>query len=282
MSGAGLASPVPDLDGRTAVVTGGGSGIGKAITAALLEKGANVVVLEIEPANIESASKELAELDHGDRLVWHEGSVSVAADVEAAFELARTRFGPVHHLVNNAGTASLSLVQDTSEDEWDLIVDTLLKGTFLCTRAFARQAVPDGEGRSIVNISSLNAVAATDGLGHYCAAKAGVMQFTQTCAGELGRYGIRVNSIGPGTVNTPLGAGFTVGQIGQEFLDRTLVGPARHQEATDIADVALFLMSPAAGRITGHFVPVDGGQHVRGLHSYWDVAEAQGLVERPT
>jgi 3-oxoacyl-[acyl-carrier protein] reductase len=237
-----------------------------------------VVVLEISAENIKSTD---AELDGGDRLAWSTGSVTVAADVEAAFALAAQRFGPVHHLVNNAGTASLALVQDCSEDEWDLIVDTLLKGTFLCTRAFARQAIAGGEGGSIVNISSLNAIAATDGLGHYCAAKAGVMQFTKVCAGELGRHGIRVNSIGPGTVNTPLGAGFTVGQIGQEFLDRTLVVPPRHQEPSDIADVAQFLMSSAAQRITGHFIPVDGGQHVRGLHSYWDVAEAQGLVSRP-
>jgi NAD(P)-dependent dehydrogenase (short-subunit alcohol dehydrogenase family) len=279
VTAAGLSSPVPDLAGKTVLVTGGGSGIGKGITAAALELGANVVVLEIEPANIKSAAEELG---GGDRVAWHEGSVCVASDVDAAFALAAERFGGVDHLVNNAGTASLSLVEDTTEEEWDLIVDTLLKGTFLCTRAFARQVPADGEPRSIVNISSLNAIAATDGLGHYCAAKAGVMQFTRTCAGELGRRGIRVNAIGPGTVNTPLGAGFTVGQIGQEFVDRTLVADKRHQEPSDIADVALFLMSPAAQRITGHFIPVDGGQHVRGLHSYWDVAEAQGLVERPS
>lgn len=267
-----------DLADQTAVVTGAGSGIGKAIAGALLERGARVLALEIEPANIKSASAELAGTD---RLAWYEGSVSVADDVEAAFALAAQRFGTVHHLVNNAGTAALSLVVDTTEQDWDLIVDTCLKGTFLCTRAFARQAIEAGEGGTIVNISSLNAVAATDGLGHYCAAKAGIMQFTQVCAGELGRHGIRVNSIGPGTVNTPLGAGFTVGRIGQEFLDRTLVAPPRHQEASDIADIAQFLMSPTARRITGHFIPVDGGQHVRGLHSYWDVAETQGLVTRP-
>ncbi|MGW4066611.1 SDR family NAD(P)-dependent oxidoreductase [Nocardia grenadensis] len=264
--------------GRTAVVTGGGSGIGKAITASLLAVGANVVVLEKSGAGLAAAS---AELGHDDRTIWHEGSVSVKADVEAAFELARATFGTVHHLVNNAGTASLALIEHCPEEEWDLIVDTLLKGTFLCTQAFARQAIRAGEGGSIVNISSLNAIAATDGLGHYCAAKAGVMQFTKVSAGELGRYGIRVNSIGPGTVDTPLGAGFTVGPIGQEFLDRTLISPQRHQHATDIADIAMFLMSAQSARITGHFIPVDGGQHVRGLHSYWDVAEAQGLVSRP-
>ncbi|MBD0863842.1 SDR family oxidoreductase [Gordonia sp. zg691] len=264
--------------GRTALVTGGGSGIGKAITASLLDAGANVVVLEKSGDNIETAA---AELGHSDRLAWHEGSVASKADVRAAFALAHNTFGTVHHLVNNAGTASLSLIRDCSEEEWDLIVDTLLKGTFLCTQAFADQAITAGEGGSIVNISSLNAIAATDGLGHYCAAKAGVLQFTKVSAGELGRHGIRVNSIGPGTVDTPLGAGFTVGQIGQEFLDRTLISPPRHQHASDIADIAMFLMSAQAARVTGHFIPVDGGQHVRGLHSYWDVAEAQGLVSRP-
>jgi NAD(P)-dependent dehydrogenase (short-subunit alcohol dehydrogenase family) len=268
-----------DLSGHTAVVTGAGSGIGKGIAAALLAGGANVVGLEIEPANIKAAGDELA---GGDRLAWSEGSVAVAADVEAAFDLAESRFGTVEYLVNNAGTASLALIVDTSEDDWDLIVDTCLKGTFLCTRAFGRRAIAAGTGGAIVNISSLNAIAATDGLGHYCAAKAGIMNFTKVTAGELGRHGIRANAIGPGTVNTPLGAGFTVGQIGQEFLDRTLVAPPRHQEPEDIADVALFLLAaPASARITGHYIPVDGGQHVRGLHSYWDVAEAQGLVARP-
>jgi 3-oxoacyl-[acyl-carrier protein] reductase len=273
---AGLSSPVPELTGRTVLVTGGGSGIGKGIAAAVLEKGGDVVVLEIEPANIKAAAEQL-----GPEVVWHEGSVSVAADVEAAFALATERFGGVDHLVNNAGTAAVALVEDTSEEDWDLIVDTLLKGTFLCTREFARRLPADGAPRSIVNISSLNAVAATDGMGSYCAAKAGVKSFTEVCAGELGRRNVRVNAIGPGLVNTPLGEGFSVGRIGQEFTDRTLVADTRNQNPSDIADVALFLMSQAAQRITGHFIPVDGGQHVRGLHSYWDVALEQGLVERP-
>ncbi|WP_168703172.1 SDR family NAD(P)-dependent oxidoreductase [Gordonia paraffinivorans] len=263
--------------GKTALVTGGGSGIGKAITRRLLDAGTNVVVLDVDADNIAAASVELG---RSPQLCWVEGSVSIKADVERAFAAAQ-RYGTVHFLVNNAGTASLSLIQDCSEAEWDLIVDTLLKGTFLCTQAFIKQSVDAAEGGAIVNISSLNAIAATDGLGHYCAAKAGVAQFTKVAAGELGRHGIRVNAIGPGTVDTPLGAGFTVGQIGQEFLDRTLIAPPRHQHAMDIADVAMFLLSPLAGRVTGHFIPVDGGQHVRGLHSYWDVALAQGLVVSP-
>jgi 3-oxoacyl-[acyl-carrier protein] reductase len=267
-----LSSPVPDLQGKTVFVTGAGSGMGKAISAAVLEKGGNVVSLEISPENIKSATDEL---DAGERLVWYEGSVTAKSDVEAAFALAAERFGTVHHLVNNAGIATMSLVVDMAEEEWDQMIGTLLKGPFLCIQAFARQALPDGQGRSIVNISSLNAVAVTDGLAHYCAAKAGVKVLGEVCAGELGRYGIRVNSIGPGTTVTPMSVMAREGRMGQEFLDRTLIHPLRHQEASEIADVALFLMSPASQRITGHFIPVDGGQHVRGLHSYWDVMVTQ-------
>jgi NAD(P)-dependent dehydrogenase (short-subunit alcohol dehydrogenase family) len=268
------------LVGRTALVTGGGRGIGKAIAAELLQRGAHVAVLELEPAHATAAADELAAASgDGERLAFCVGDVRLAADIEAALDLAVERFGAVHMLVNNAGTAAMSLVADMREEDWDLIVDTCLKGTFLTTRAFARRAIAHGEGGAIVNISSLNGQVVTDGLGHYCAAKAGIEALTKVCAGELGRHGIRVNAIAPGTTRTPLGEGFTVGRMGEEFLSRILIGPeARHGEAQDIADVAAFLLSELAGRITGHTIPVDGGTHVRGLFSYWDVAAAQGLV----
>jgi 3-oxoacyl-[acyl-carrier protein] reductase len=269
-----------ELAGNHALVTGGGRGIGKAIVAELLGRGAHVTVLEVEPAHVEVAQEELAALSgDGERLVFSIGSVSVADDVAAAFALADERFGPVHMLVNNAGTAAMAPVVDMTEEDWDLIVDTCMKGTFLCTRAYARQAIAHGEGGAIVNISSLNALAATDGLGHYCAAKAGVSQFTKVCAGELGRHDIRVNAIAPGTTRTPLSEGFTIGGMGQAFLDRVVIGAdPRHTEPQDIANVAAFLLSDLAGRITGVTIPVDGGNHVRGLFSYWDVAVEEGIV----
>lgn len=267
-----LSSPSPDLEGKTVFVTGAGRGMGTGFAAAILEKGGNVFSLERDPANIESASKELA---HEDRVGWYKGSVANKADVAAAFAASAKRFGSVHHLINNAGIAMMSPVMETEEAEWDETIDVLLKGPFLCTQAFARQAINDGRGRSIVNISSLNAILPTDGLGPYSAAKAGLKSLTETWAGELGRYGIRVNAIGPGTTVTPMSVEAREGQFGQEFLDRTLIHPPRHQETSDIADVAMWLMSSAAQRITGHFIPVDGGQHVRGVHSYWDVAIGQ-------
>lgn len=269
-----------ELEGTNALVTGGGRGIGKAVVAELLRRDVTVTVLELEPEHVAAAESELDELSEGGaRLAFQLGSVTLADDVDAAFALAAERFGPVGMLVNNAGTAALSPVVETTEESWDLIVDTCLKGTFLCTRAYARAAIAAGVGGAIVNISSLNAIAATDGLGHYCAAKAGVSQFTKVCAGEFGRYGIRVNAIAPGTTRTPLGEGFTVGRMGDEFLARTLIGRSpRHGEAQDIADVTAFLLSGLAARITGVTVPVDGGGHVRGLFSYWDVAKEEGLV----
>ncbi|MBA3347197.1 MAG: SDR family oxidoreductase [Actinobacteria bacterium] len=269
-----------ELEGSNALITGGGRGIGKAVAAELLRRGATVTVLEIEKEHITVAQEELAELSaSGERLAFHLGSVTSADDVDAAFGLAADRFGPVGLLVNNAGTAALAPVVEMTEESWDLIVDTCLKGTFLCTRAYARAAIAADLGGAVVNISSLNAIAATDGLGHYCAAKAGVSQFTKVCAGELGRHDIRVNAIAPGTTRTPLGEGFTVGRMGEEFLARTLVGRTpRHGEAQDIADVTAFLLSDLAARITGVTIPVDGGGHVRGLFSYWDVAKEEGLV----
>jgi 3-oxoacyl-[acyl-carrier protein] reductase len=264
-----------ELIGSTAVVTGGGRGIGKAIAAELLARGASVVALEVEP---EHARQAQAELGAGDRLAFSIGSVVDAEDVTAAFDLAEERFGPVGMLVNNAGTAAMAPIVDMSEADWDLIVDTCMKGTFLCTREFGRRAIDAGHGGAVVNISSLNAIAATDGLAHYCAAKAGVAQFTKVAAAEFGRFGIRVNAIAPGTTETPLSEGFTIGAMGDEFLAHTPLGPPRHGRPSDIANVAAFLLSDLSGRVTGHMIPVDGGNHIRGLFSYWDVAVREGIV----
>jgi 3-oxoacyl-[acyl-carrier protein] reductase len=273
---ANLSSPLPDLDGKTVFITGGASGMGKNIAAGVLEKGGQVVILDISEDNIAVATKDLGEED---RVAFYHGSVERKSDVAAAFALAAERFGTVHHLVNCAGAGDLSLVMDTPEENWDWVVDVCLKGTFLCTQAFARQAIHDGAGRTIVNISSLNAVASADGMAAYCAAKAGVRSLGEVYAGELGKYGIRVNTIGPGSTNTPMGPQDT--PMMPEFVDRTLIHPRRLQEASDIADVAFWLMSPASQRITGHFIAVDGGNHVRGLFSYWDKMADAGWMKRP-
>jgi glucose 1-dehydrogenase len=259
------------LVGNVALVTGGGRGIGRAIASKLLEHGANVAILELNPENAEKARVELGRTAPSCRVIAAVGSVASARDVKAAFDSAERELGgPVQMLVNNAGMAILSPVADMPEEDWDTVMGVNLKGTFLCSREFSRRLIDAKVPGGVVNISSLNWLAATDGLGHYCAAKAAVAQFTKVCAAEWGRYGLRANAIAPGSIRTPLtvDGGLLTGPMGEEFLSRTPLG--RIGETEDVANVAAFLLSDESYWITGVTLSVDGGQHIRGLHSYWD------------
>ena len=261
-----------ELVGDIAMVTGAGQGIGKAIAATLLHQGADVVLFELDPEGAKRAHAELTEIAPSRRVVTVVGSVTSSVDVQTAFDRAERELGgPVQMLVNNAGVAVLSRVAETSEADWELVLGVNLTGSFLCSREFSRRLIHTGLGGGVVNISSLHWEAATEGLGHYCAAKAGVAQLTKVCAVEWGRYGIRANAIAPGAVRTPVAevSGLLSGEMGKELLARTPLG--RIGETQDIANVAAFLLSHKAYWITGVTLPVDGGQHTRGLHSYWDV-----------
>lgn len=259
------------LVGDIALVTGAGRGIGRAIATELLVQGAHVVVFELNPENAEKVQVELSQLAPSRRVISVVGSVASAEDVRRAFDTVQDELGrPVQMLVNNAGMAVLSPVADMSEEDWDTVMDVNLKGTFLCSREFSRRLIDAELPGGTVNISSLNYLAATDGLGHYCAAKAAVSQFTKVCAAEWGRYQLRANAIAPGSIRTPLtvDGGLLTGPMGEEFLARTPLG--RIGEPEDIARVAAFLLSNEAYWIAGVTLSVDGGQHIRGLHSYWD------------
>jgi 3-oxoacyl-[acyl-carrier protein] reductase len=258
------------LAGKTAIVTGAGQGIGNTIAARLMQEGANVATLEWDATLAATLGPALeAQAANGTRAHVVVGDVTSAADVERAFDQTEQAFGPVNLLVNNAGVASLALIVDMTEEQWDQTIAVCLKGVFLCTREFARRAIAAGSGGNIVNLSSLNWQQATDGLGHYCAAKAGVSQLTKVAASELGRYGVRVNAVAPGVTRTPMAeGGFLAGKMGEEFIAHTPLG--RIGEMADVAAVATFLLSDEARWITGATIPVDGGAHVRGLHSYWD------------
>jgi 3-oxoacyl-[acyl-carrier protein] reductase len=175
-------------------------------------------------------------------------------------------------VVNNAGGGiEVRPLKDTSEELWDAVIDLNLKGTFLCLREFARRLLDAELPGAAVNLSSLNYVAATDGLGPYCAAKAGVSQLTKVCAAEWSRFGIRTNAVAPGSVETPKvkEVGLLEGRMGEEFMVRTPLG--RFGRPEDIARTVAFLLSDEASWITGVTIGVDGGQAVRGLPSYWDV-----------
>jgi 3-oxoacyl-[acyl-carrier protein] reductase len=257
------------LVSNSAVVTGGAQGIGLGIASQLMMEGTNVLLFDREEETVRAAAEQLnRSMDGYARVVPFTGDVTRADDVTRGLEAATRELGPPGILVNNAGVATLARIVDMTEEEFDRVLDVSLKGAFLFTRAFARALIATKQPGAIVNVSSLNQFAATDGFAHYCAAKAGLGQFTQVAAAELGRYGIRVNAVAPGSTRTPALSPLLAGPMGAEFLARTPLG--RMGEPDDVAKVVAFLCSDYGAWVTGDTISVDGGQHIRGLHSYWD------------
>ena len=260
-----------DFKNKNVFITGGAQGIGFAIADLFMAHGANTALFDLNGSALEKAAATLQK-KHAARALPLQGDVSLAAEVTEAGEEAVQQLGSLDVLVNNAGVAVLARTWEITEEDWDKILRVNLKGTFLCTKAVLKQMLARSQGGAIVNISSLNYAAATDGLAHYSAAKAGVVQFTKVVAAEVGPYGIRVNAVAPGSIRTPLSeAGFLSGAMGQEFLKRTPLG--RIGEPEDVARVVVFLASDYARWVTGHTIFADGGQHIRGLHSYWDTLQ---------
>ncbi|HKJ58406.1 MAG TPA: SDR family NAD(P)-dependent oxidoreductase [Halobacteriales archaeon] len=262
-----------------AIVTGGAQGIGRGIAEELMDHGASVVLADINEAGARETSEELTDEYDGEAVAIG-CDVTDSESVQAMVDETVDRFGEVGILVNNAGAAELARTWEMPESEWRQTIDVCLNGPFLCTKATLNHMLDVGLDGAIVNVSSLNYIAATDGLPHYSAAKAGVSQFTKVVAAEAGRYGIRVNAVAPGSTRTPLteGNGLLEGKIGQEFLDRTPLG--RMGEPEDVGRVAAFLASDDARWVTGETICVDGGQHIRGLHSYWDVLDEMGVFDQ--
>lgn len=261
-----------------AIVTGGARGIGRGIAEMLMKEGASVALADIDEEKARETSEELTESYGGDAFAV-KCDVTDSDSVEEMVERTIDQFGDIGILVNNAGTAELARTWEMPESEWRKTVDVCLNGPFLCTKAVLNHVLEAGHDASIINVSSLNYIAATDGLPHYSAAKAGVSQFTKVVAAEAGRYGVRVNAVAPGSTRTPMteGNGLLEGKMGEKFIDRTPLG--RIGEPEDVAKVVAFLCSDYAQWVTGETICVDGGQHIRGLHSYWDTLDEMGLLE---
>lgn len=263
------------LVSRSAIVTGAGQGIGLGIAARLMKEGTSVLVFGRTQAKVEAAAEQLNRAAEGRaRAVPFTGDVSRAEDVARAQEAATRELGLPGILVNNAGTVTLAPLIDLSEQDFDHVLAVNLRGPFLFTQVFARALVEAKRPGAVVNISSLNQTAVTDGLAHYCASKAGLANLSKVAASELGRHGIRVNVVAPGFIRTPLveAAGLHQGPSAREFLARTPLGKASG-EPEDVANVVAFLCSEEASWITGETIAVDGGNHIRGLHSYWDTLQ---------
>ena len=243
-----------NLSGKSAIVTGSASGIGREIALTLAADGASVTVADRNLEAAESVARQIAESSCAARAAQVDVTDSGQVDGLVASTVAAC--GSVDILVNVAGFGFNSPIVDMQEEDWDLVLGVNLKGQFLCCRAVARRMIQQGHGGRIVNIASTAANNARYAGGAYCAAKAGVVQLTKVLALELGEYGITVNAVGPGFTETPA----TV-ESSEEYRDNFLahVPAARFGQTADIANAVLFLASPASGYVNGQAIYVDGG-----------------------
>ena len=241
-------------EGRVAIVTGGGRGIGRAIAVRIAREGANVA---ISYRSNDSAAEETAKAvrEAGTKCEVFKGNVASPGDVEALFKGVSDAFGRVDILVNNAGITRDNLMMRMKEDEFDDVLQTNLKGTYLCTRAALRPMVRARWGR-IVSMSSVVGLVGNAGQANYAASKAGIIGFTKSVAREVAQRGITVNAVAPGYVETEL-----TGTLPEDVKDRikAQVPMGRFGEAEEVAEVVAFLAGEGAGYVTGQTIAVDGG-----------------------
>jgi 3-oxoacyl-[acyl-carrier protein] reductase len=241
-----------DLTGKVAVVSGAGRGIGAAIAGAFAEAGADIVVADLNSESAQQTAERVRGL--GLRALAVKADVRDPHDVTRLFDSVQAEFGRLDLLVNNAGLWFRKPFLEISASEWDLVLTTNLKGTFLCTQQAARIMIPQKNG-CIINIASHAGLFYSRGQGaHYAASKAAIIQLTRVLAFELGPFQIRINAIAPGGINTP--ASSSPSETSRSFVSNPL---GRRGEPEDVAHTALFLASPMASFMTGQTLVVNGG-----------------------
>lgn len=250
-----MSIPNLSLEGQVAIITGGGTGIGRSIALEFAKAGADVVVTSRKLANLEKVSEEVTAL--GRRSLAVPADITNKVDVDNMVQRVMDEFSVIDILVNNAGTIVRASLLEHSEQDWDRVLDTNLKGYYLCSQAVGRRMMEQKKG-NIINIASIRGITAAPGRASYCVSKAAVLMLTRVLAVELASYNIRVNAIAPGWVKTNLnevlwGDPETYKQITDPI-------PMGHwAELSEIASVALFLASDASSYMTGHTIVVDGG-----------------------
>jgi glucose 1-dehydrogenase len=242
-----------DLNGKAAIVTGAGSGIGLAIAERFAEAGASVCVNYLGyEEDAQALAKRLP------KAIAIKGDVSKPADVQAMVDATVKQLGSVDVLINNAGVERSMPFLDIDEATWDLMIDVDLKGAFLCAQVCARVMRDAGRGGAIVNISSIHEDVAFPGYTPYCAAKGGLRMLMRNAALELAAYGIRVNNVAPGAIATPINAK-TLNDPDKVATLQRIIPLKRMGRPEEVAEVALFLASDASSYVTGSTYYVDGG-----------------------
>lgn len=259
-----------NLEGKVAIVTGGGAGIGRAVCLGLAREGAQVVVVDLNLENGKAVVEEIERLDENkplDMLAAAFIQADVSKDADASRIAAETvaTFGRIDILCNNAGIQTYGTVESTSEETWDKTLGVNLKSIFLVSK-YAVPHMKEAGGGAIVNTASVQSIAALPNSAAYVASKGGVTSLTQEMGLDLGQFGIRVNAVMPGSIRTPMLEYSASQQPDPEAAMREwgkLYARGRIGEPEEVANLIMFLASPAAGFITASAYLVDGGLSAR-------------------
>jgi NAD(P)-dependent dehydrogenase (short-subunit alcohol dehydrogenase family) len=250
-----MQSDLFQLTGKTALVTGGGSGLGRAICRGFSDAGARVVAADISLVNAQHTASLVK--DGGGEAQAEQLDVTHKAEVEAVVERTIQRWGALDILVNSAGRAIRGTALDYSEEDWNTIINVNLKGTFLCCQVAGRH-MADRKAGKIINLASIGGFIAYPGSIAYLASKGGVVQLTKGFAVELAPFNVQVNAIAPSLFETPMMAGSRSDSESQRyFMDRTPMG--RRGRAEEIVGAAIVLATASSSMVTGHTLAVDGG-----------------------
>jgi 3-oxoacyl-[acyl-carrier protein] reductase len=247
-----------DLLDRVAIVTGGSRGIGRAICLALAKEGATVIACARNSERLSSLPAEAADARCIGKIFPRVLDVTDTEKIEKWVDDIATEFGRLDILANNAGITRDALIMNMTDDQFDQVINTNLRGVFLMTRAVGKHMVRARWGR-IINITSVSGMMGNTGQSNYAASKAGVIGLTKSVAKELARRGVTCNAVAPGFINTDM-TSILSEKVKEQV--RPLIPLQRFGEAEEVAAAVAFLASPAAGYINGQVMAVDGGLHM--------------------